>query len=290
MQNNTQYPKKNSNTGLIIAVSILTVVIILGTLTAVLLLTGVLSFNQTEVETEALQTAAAAPSSAPTPEAVPAAADNSIKQIVYVANVNNSIYLRSTPEETEGNILTEIPLATPVGFIEQADAVFDKINYNGMIGYAKRQYLSATQPVVDNTVKQTMYVANVRESIYLRSTPAETDSNIITTIPLGTAVGYISSANNTFAKINYNGTIGYAKHIYLSNYPYSSNTYNTTMYVSNVKHSIYLRSAPVEDESNIIMEIPLGEAVTLIEYTNDTFYKINYRGTVGYAKAEYLSW
>lgn len=148
------------------------------------------------------------------------------------------------------------------------------------------------QPVQNTTVSRYMYVANVQNSIYLRSAPVEEDSNIITEIPLGTLVGYIEDANSTFAKINYNGTIGYSKKIYLSDsapYVSSNNTVSHYVYVANVKNSIYLRSAPVENDSNIITEIPLGTRVGYIEAANSTFAKINYNGTIGYAKQIYLS-
>ena len=60
------------------------------------------------------------------------------------------------------------------------------------------------------------------------------------------------------------------------------------MTVCNVKTSIYLRNAPVENSGNIICEIPVGSTVEFLENTNGTFYKIRWNGKVGYSKAEYL--
>ena len=60
------------------------------------------------------------------------------------------------------------------------------------------------------------------------------------------------------------------------------------MTVCNVKHSIYLRSAPVEDKNNIICEIPVNSTVKYLDSGNGTFYRISWSGHTGYAKSEYL--
>lgn len=217
--------------------------------------------------------------------------------IMYVANVKNSIYLRSEPAENDSNIITTIPVGTQVIWHENTNSVFSEISYNGMSGYVKRDYLSSQRPVqntpnssysANTTVSKYMYVANVKNSIYLRSSASENANNIITTIPLGTQVGYIERANSVFSKIKYNGTVGYAKTIYLADY-YSS-SYDEYLTVYNVKHSIYLRSAPYENPNNIICEIPLGAVVRYIENAGGGFYKISYNGYTGYSKSMYLRW
>lgn len=229
----------------------------------------------------------------PSPEKAPQEEPKDIQYTtMYVANVANSIYLRSQPEEVESNIITTIPLGSQVVWMEDVTPVFSKVSYGGTTGYVKRDYLSAKKPSPqpkytppeNTTVQRYVYVANVANSIYLRSQPKENKSNIITTIPLGTRVGFIEYTNNTFSKINYNGTIGYAKTKFLTDY-YSTTTYMT---VYNVKHSIYLRSAPVENSSNIICEIPLGSVVTYISNGGNGFYKISWNGYTGYSKSKYL--
>lgn len=215
---------------------------------------------------------------------------------MYVANVKNSIYLRSKPAEDSSNIITTIPVGTAVLWLENVDTVFSKVEYNGTTGYVKRDYLSATKPQAqtynNTTISKYVYVVNVKNSIYLRSTAAETSGNIITTIPLGAQVGYIERANSTFSKISYKGNIGYAKTKYLSDmapYQGSNTTISKYMYVANVKNSIYLRSTAAETSGNVITTIPLGTQVGYIERTNGTFSKINYNGTIGYVKTQYLS-
>ena len=292
--------EKRSNTGLIAAISVLSAIIVVGIVFLTLMFTGVLRFGGGDNSAAVVPTAAPAPTDAPAPTAAPAAPaapaaqpeNNVISRYVYVANVQNSIYFRSAPAENDGNIITEIPLGTMVGFVENVDSVFAKINYNGQIGYAKQQYLSDVQPSVNNTVSDYMYVANVKNSIYFRSSPSENDGNIICEIPLGTRVGFIENANSVFAKISYNGQTGYAKREYLSysRPSTSSSSSGSTMTVVNVDYAIYLRSSPSESsDSNLIMEIPVGATVSYLGTANSTFYKISYGGTVGYAKQIYLS-
>ena len=141
----------------------------------------------------------------------------------------------------------------------------------------------------DTSVKYYMYVVNVANSIYLRSQPVENDSNIIKTIPLGAQVGYISNCGNGFYKIMHNGNIGYAKQMYLSSYQTTSSG-SGDLTVVNVAHSIYLRSEPVENSSNIICEIPVGSKVKFVSGGTGEFYKISWNGYTGYAKSMYLRW
>lgn len=220
---------------------------------------------------------------------------------MYIANVKHSVYFRSEPVENSGNIITEILLRTPVTFIENANSVFAKISYNGQEGYVKREYLSTSMPAAapstpapsaydgNTTVSGYRFVANVKNSIYFRSQPVENSGNIICEIPLATEVGFIETTNSTFSKITYNGKIGYAKSEYLSTTrPGGSAKATTTMTVCNVKHSIYLRSAPKEVSNNIITEIPVGSTVEYLGGGNDGFLYIRWNGYTGYAKSQYL--
>lgn len=225
-------PPKKSNTGLIVAISILSGVILISIAVLCLIFTGILSpgrlaANQaaSAVATEAptISPATAAPAAPPVQNAPSynVSSNTTVVSYMYVANVKYSIYLRSLPEENDSNIITEIPLGTQVGFIENTDSVFAKINYNGRIGYSKREYLSSVSPNAGysggKAWSDTMTVTNVKYAIYLRSTPSEaSDANIIMEIPVGSKVTYLDTPNNTFYKISYGGTVGYSKQIYLT--------------------------------------------------------------------------
>lgn len=277
--------KKPGGNGPIIAlVSILGALLVAVIVFIILWLTGIIGSSK-QSDTAPVQ---------PQPQVEQAAPTEPQPVAMFVANVEHSIYFRNSPSELDSNIIGEIPLGTQVSFIENTDAIFAKIKYNGQEGYVKREYLSATQPQPkasassgDTTVKYSMYVVNVKNSIYLRKEPVENSSNIICEIPLGSEVGFVERTNGTFMKIYYQGKYGYSKAEYLSTSPpYSGGSVYMT--VCNVKTSIYLRKQPVEDSSNIICEIPVNSTVEFLGNANGTFYKIRWNGKEGYAKSEYL--
>ncbi len=192
---------------------------------------------------------------------------------ILILMLTGVISIGNSDKQAAAPVVTAAPIPTATA-VQQAPAV------------------PAYQGSANTTVVAQKYVANVKYSIYLRSEPFENDSNIICEIPLGTQVGYIENTDNVFAKINYNGIIGYSKLQYLSDMPpyvSSNNTVSSYKYVANVKYSIYFRSAPAENDSNIICEIPLGTQVGYIETVDGTFSKISYNGTIGYVKTQYLS-
>lgn len=283
--------KPQNNTTLIAVLAILCTVVIAVFIVAALFMTGVINLSG-----DPGATGGTLPVATDTGENVQV--QEPVETTMYVANVNYSIYFRSAPVENDSNIICEILYGTPVTHLGDVDAVFSKIRYNGQEGYAKREYLSTSVPPAkpaepsaydgDTSVKYTVYVANVENSIYLRSQPNESsDNNIITTIPLGTAVGYIEQTNGTFSKIKYGDKIGYSKSIYLSSR--GSSSPSGYMTVSGVKTSIYLRRRPSSDEgSNIICEIPVGSRVEFISDAGNGYYKIRWNGTTGYGTAKYL--
>ena len=135
-----------------------------------------------------------------------------------------------------------------------------------------------------NNVVATYFVVNCRESITLRDAPS-VYAGEITQIPLGQAVGFIANVGNGFYKINYDGLVGYALAQYLSSYPRSEMRYGT---VVNCRQSITLRELPSVD-SYEIMQIPLGARVKYLGNTVGEFYRVEYRGAVGFALKAYIA-
>lgn len=284
--------QKNNNILLVLIISIAAflVAIIIGMITFIVYTN---SYQNKTAESTATPIASAAATEVPT---------QSPPSILYVTNVQNSIYLRQTPDEN-GTILTTIPLGAAVDLIKNEHNGFTHIRYNGTEGYSKTEYLTADpnasyqRPVPQNNqypvssltaVIDTMYVANVQDSIYLRTAASE-NASIITTIPLGAAVGFITDMGNGFYKISYNGQMGYSKAMYLR---YGTSSYRSPnssyMRVTGVKYSIYLRETPSQNSVNIC-EIPVGSRVEYLGSYNNTYYKIRYNGITGYATAAYLT-
>lgn len=166
---------------------------------------------------------------------------------------------------------------------------------------------SESEKLEDSSVSYTtLFVVNCQESITLR-TDASTKASEICQIPLGAPVSYVETAANGFYKVIYNGKTGYALASYLNTEYHDTNqvsnpansgavdTYKTTvpaqvyttMYVVNCQESITLRTSPSTKASEIC-QIPLGAAVSYVEYAGNDFNLIVYNGKVGYALASYL--
>lgn len=134
----------------------------------------------------------------------------------------------------------------------------------------------------NNNIVATYFVVNCRESITLRAEPS-VYAREIAQIPLGQAVGFIEEYGD-FYKINYDGLIGYALAQYLSPNPNGSTHWAT---VVNCRQSITLR----EDATTYareLLQIPLGARVRYLGVETNSFYKVEYRGEVGYVLKTYI--
>lgn len=221
--------------------------------------------------------------------------DSTVKYTMYVVNCNENITLRCKPSTQSGGIMT-IPLGASVGYISDENAEFYKINYNGIVGYSLKQYLSL-QPAsiavsTATEVKYTMKVVNCNEWISLRESPATSSTRIIQ-IPLGAEVGFIEDAGNGFYKIAYGGKTGYSLAEYLTDgaaseqgAPLSANGNELT--VVNCKEWVSLRATPSTSAERLIT-VNLGEKVTYVSDAPNGFTQVNYQGKTGYILTQYLA-
>lgn len=221
--------------------------------------------------------------------------DSTVKYTMYVVNCNENITLRCKPSTQSGGIMT-IPLGASVGYISDENAEFYKINYNGIVGYSLKQYLSL-QPAsiavsTATEVKYTMKVVNCKEWISLRELPSTSSTRIIQ-IPLGAEVGFIEDAGNGFYKIAYGGKTGYSLAEYLTDgaaseqgAPLSANGNELT--VVNCKEWVSLRVTPSTSAERLIT-VNLGEKVTYVSDAPNGFTQVNYQGKTGYILTQYLA-
>lgn len=220
MNTNNYQQNQKGNGGLIAILAALCVTVAAALIVALLFLTGVISTSKEEVPPAPVQETSSAATST-TQNGTATQTTQPQTTTMYVANVDYSIYFRTAPIEDNGNIITEILYGTPVTYIEQADAVFAKIRYNGQEGYVKREYLSTTVPPAKSSSAKAssssyMTVVGVKNSIYLRYRPSDAiDGNVICEIPVGSTVRFISSGNGEYYEIEWGGMVGYGTAKYL---------------------------------------------------------------------------
>lgn len=138
-------------------------------------------------------------------------AGNRVVSTMFVVECNESITLRDAPS-VHAQELAQIPLGQPVGFIEDAGNGFYKINYDGLIGYARSEYLSTDRSGVAGIFGR---VVNCKISITLREYPsAEADE--LMQILLGERVSiYPSGETDSFYCVKYRGVKGYVLKTYI---------------------------------------------------------------------------
>lgn len=142
--------------------------------------------------------------------------------------------------------------------------------------------MSSSIALAENSIKATYFVVNCNESITLREYPS-VHARELAQIPLGQAVGFIEDVGDgNFSKINYDGLVGYVITYYISpTSPFRDAT------VVNCRQSITLRANP-STYAREITQIPLGARVKYLGVESDSFYKVQYRGMVGFVLKTYL--
>lgn len=157
-QNNYYQPPRNNggkNTGLIVAVAVLSAVLVIGIIFAILVAADVISFGgkeqtpiqQTQV-TDAIGTEGQAHKDETPAQTTPAAPQPiPVGATMYVGNCNVSVTLRSAPS-TSSSELCQIPLAEEIYVVEYTNDEFARVRYNGTEGYVKRAYIVSVRPQV----------------------------------------------------------------------------------------------------------------------------------------------
>ena len=143
--------------------------------------------------------------------------------------------------------------------------------------------LLTSTALANNNIVATYFVVNCRQSITLREYPS-VYANEIAQIPLGQAVGFIEDVGNGFYKIDYDGLVGYALAEYLAPKNRATQCGAT---VVNCKISITLRKEPTTYAYELT-QIPLGARVSYLGVESNEFYKVEYRGMVGYVLKTYI--
>ena len=143
-------------------------------------------------------------------------ADN-IQQIniEYRTITGNAVNFRTGPS-TSNSSIGKLNKGNQVEYIGKSGE-WANIKYNGNVGYVHANYVSASSNndsssnKADNTIKSTKVVTG--GSVNLRTGPSTSYSKIAT-LSKGAKVGFISESNG-WAKISYNGSIGYMSSQYL---------------------------------------------------------------------------
>ena len=124
---------------------------------------------------------------------------------VYIVNYETGLRLRSGPGTQHSRIVT-IPNETELSVLEISDNGWGRVIYNGLEGWCSLAY--CIPPESDSSAPSTYYEVDVHSGLRLRSGPG-TEHKELLRLPNGYRFEIIEASSNGWAKIDYNGTVGW---------------------------------------------------------------------------------
>ena len=183
--------------------------------------------------------------------AAPAEGDAKELETPVETAVNDGVRMRSE-RSTEAGIVTTLAADTPVKVYASYDDGWSKIEYDGMTGYCKTEFLASTEGVP--TLSVTTEAEEPQEETTQTETPAEPEAE--TEEP---------AEENTTQEA-------------------TSTEVNKRM---QLKEAVKIR-ADRSTDSERLTNAYTNEFVDVIENYSDGWSKVDYNGTVGYCKTEFL--
>ncbi|WP_289682985.1 SH3 domain-containing protein, partial [Romboutsia ilealis] len=111
----------------------------------------------------------------------------------------------------------------------------------------------------------------------------------IITIPKGKTIEIVDKSNSNWYKVKYDGKIGYVSSEYVSINGNSNNTNkpSTTSEKGVTTANLNLREG-ASTSSKIIITIPKGKTIEIVDKSNSSWYKVKYSGKIGYVSSKYV--
>lgn len=217
---------------------------------------------------------------------------NKLGQVVNVVS-NDTLNIRSQ-SNADSSKVGEIPANTKVHVTGKATNGWYRVNYNGVTGFVNNGYIKI---LGDYTQEEApIGTRKTNTDLNLRSGPS-TDYSVLLTIPRGGIVDYYSKTSDGWAKVKYNGKMGYVNAKYLTMPdtpidppPTNSNIESMTATGKVVKTNDFLnvRSQPNAD-SSILGKVYPNNTVTITGKDKNTgWYRINFNGSTGYVSNYYI--
>lgn len=239
------------------------------------------------------------------------AASSSISTKGKVYNVSTNLRVRSGAS-TSSSILGYLTNNTEVTIVG-SEGEWYKIQYNSGYGYVSKEYITTNVNSSNNTgntssseteINKTGYVYNVSSGGLRVRKEASTSSTVLGTLYSGNSVNIVGETGSWY-KIKYNSSYAYVHKDYITeNKPSSesssntgnsssttdsnnsSQTMNAVGVVTNVSSNLRVRKQP--SSSAVVLGYLLNNENVNITGKEGNWYKINFKGSVGYVSADYI--
>jgi uncharacterized protein YraI len=203
-----------------------------------------------------------------------------------------------------GNKLTSkvklvMPEGAEVDVLNRSQNGYYKVVYQGIRGYAHGDYLDFSGGGSSSggggvSSGGSTGNASVTSSLNLRSGPSTSDS-VILVMPSGATVTLTGDSSNGFLGVTYKGTTGWAYSDYIGSAGQSSGGGSDNSQdpgsgnagSAKTTSNLNLRNGP-STSASVILVMPEGAKVTLTGSASGNFLGVTYKGTSGWASADYL--
>ena len=214
-----------------------------------------------------------------------AAAGGSTQLQETTATVSTSdgggLNLRATASSA-AQVLLVIPNGTGVTVLEKGDT-WCRVKYQEREGYVMTRYLSFGQTAAPGA-KTGWIVPDVTGGVNLRYMP-DTSGQVLAVLAPGTEVT-VTLDGESWSVVKAGDHTGYVMSRYIT---YTRPAQNEeTRYVNAPASGLNLRSVP-SATANVLLAIPHGAQVTLLQTADDTWSQVRYGEWTGYVASQYLS-
>ena len=245
-------------------------------------------------------------------------ASSAISKKGKVYNVSTNLRVRSGAS-TSSSILGYLTNNTEVNIVG-SEGEWYKIQYNSGYGYVSKEYITTNGDSINNTesnntgntdsseaeINKTGYVYNVSSGGLRVRKEASTSSTVLGTLYSGNSVNIVGETGSWY-KIKYNSSYAYVHKDYITeNKPSSesesnssngdsnstadsnnsSQAMNSVGVVTNVSSNLRVRKQA--SSSAVVLGYLLNNETVNITGKEGNWYKINFKGSVGYVSADYI--
>ena len=227
--------------------------------------------------------------------------------VIYKAEVvtRNPLSLNIWSTITKGQSLKLVPRGALVDVLEEINASWAFVEYDKTRGYVDRQYLKMVGDSQDSTQDNTqdspseqkpeekpsdvLYrsVVRTRFPLSLNLWRRANKVSSIRKIPNGATVDVLKEVTHIWAKVRYNGEVGYVDRQYLEK---EGKPQQTVLYKATVK-TMYPLSLNIWREPRkgvSLTKVPRGAEVSVLQEVDATWAKVAYGKFVGYSDRKYL--
>ncbi|MEA2512193.1 MAG: hypothetical protein QOJ59_1680 [Thermomicrobiales bacterium] len=201
------------------------------------------------------------------------------------ARTNDWVNLRAGPS-TDDDVLTVLDTGDRLGIIGGQRDGFYPVVHDGLTGWVFDDYVKP-----DGSSRSGAAVGVVTEHLNLRSGPSTAD-DVELQMPAGSLVVLTGEEENGFLSVDYQGTEGWAFADYLDTGEGfgegGGGDGGSARDAAKTTDSVNLRAGPSLGDQ-IFLVVPDGAGVLLTGQEKNGFFSVDYQGTKGWLKGDYLS-